>query len=266
MPETLHDIVKNTFKEKLATGQIVSTLTVRVFRGVEIARIAKSCGFDALFIDLQHSALSLETTSQLCIAALTAGITPIVRVPGYKPEYVSRVLDGGAMGVLLPHADSPADLEKVVSYSKFPPLGDRSTGGGLPQLQYRSWAETETFKIMNEATMVMAQIETPAAVDRVEEIAGVSGIDAFMVGTNDLCAGFGIAGQHGHELVRQAYVRTIAACGKHQKYVGIGGISNRKLIAEYVGLGARIVATGTDISIMMETGSERAQFVQSLIV
>jgi 4-hydroxy-2-oxoheptanedioate aldolase len=170
------------------------------------------------------------------------------------------------MGVTVPGINSPDEVRKVVSYSKFPPLGDRSTGGGLPQLQYRSWPEAETFEVLNEATIVLATIETLAALDRIEEIAAVDGLDVLMVGTNDLCAGFGIPGQHGHELVRKAYLRIITACGKHGKYVGVGGIPDRKIIAEYIHLGARVVSTGTDLSIMMQTGSERAQFVKSLRV
>ena len=264
MPEPLRSMVRNSFKEKLAQGGVASTLTVRLFRGAEIARIAKTCGFDALYVDLQHSVLSLETAGQICVAALSAGIATIVRVPGYGPEYVSRVLDGGAMGILAPHVESVADAEQVVAHCRFPPFGERSTGGGMPQLQYRGYPQNETFEVLNEMTTVMAQIETPAGLERVEEIAAVKGIDAFMVGANDLCAGLGIPGQHGHQLVRDAYARVIEVANRHGKYVGIGGISDRQLIADYVGLGARIVATGTDLSILMEAGSERARFVQSL--
>jgi len=266
MPETLRDMVRNTFNEKLAQGQVVSKLSVRVFEGIEIAHIAKSCGFDALYIDLQHSALSMETTSQQCIAALGVGITPIVRVPNCEQEYVSRVLDGGAMGVTIPEVNSSADVKKAVSYSKFPPIGERSTGGGLPQLQYRNWPQAETFEVMNAATTLLVNIETPSALDCVEEIAAVGGLDVLMIGTNDLCAGFGIPGQHGHELIRKAYARVIAAGRRHGKYVGVGGISDRKLIAEYVDLGARVVSCGSDLSAIMTAGNERVRFVRSLIV
>lgn len=92
----------------------------------------------------------------------------------------------------------------------------------------------------------------------------MSGVDGFMVGANDLCAGYGIPGQHGHELIRSAYARVIAAADKAGKWVGVGGISDKQLIAEYVKLGARIVATGTDVSLLMEAGTERAKFVASL--
>ena len=264
MPETLRDIVRNTFKEKLAEGRVVSTMMVRLFPSPEIAHIAKSCGFDVLIVDLQHGALSLETTSHICTAALQAGITPFVRVPNYEPEYVSRVLDGGALGIVAPHVSSAADAQKVVANSKFPPLGSRSTGGALPHLRYRSWPEDEMMEVMNEATGFMALIETPAALERVEEIAAVDGVDILMLGVNDMCAGLGIAGQHEHELLRKALMRIIAACRKHGKYVGLGGLSNRKVIAEFVSLGARVVGTGNELSTLMVTGSERVQFIQSL--
>lgn len=265
MPETIRDIVRNTFNEKLAQDRVVSKLSVRVFGGIEIVHIAKSCGFDALYIDLQHNALSLETVSRQCIAALGAGITPIVRVPGCRKEYVSRILDGGAMGVTIPEVHSCAEVEEAVRYSKFPPIGERSTGGGLPQLQYRNWPQAEAFEAMNAATTLLVNIETVAALDGIEEIAAVKGLDVLMIGTNDLCAELGIPGQHGHDLIRKAYARIIAAGRRHGKHVGVGGISDRKLVAEYVALGARVVSCGSDLSAMMTAGSERVQFVRGLI-
>jgi 4-hydroxy-2-oxoheptanedioate aldolase len=92
------DILRNNVKEKLARGEVVASMTVRLVRGIEIARIARTAGFDMLYIDLEHSSFSIETTSQICIAALEAGIAPFVRVPANTPEYISRVLDGGALG------------------------------------------------------------------------------------------------------------------------------------------------------------------------
>src|SRR3954465_12570724 len=118
MAEQLRSIVRNVFKEKLAAGLVGSTLSIRVCSSIEIVTMAKTCGFDALYIDLQHSSLSIETTSQLSIAALAVGITPVVRIPSYGPEYVLRVLDGGAMGVLAPDVGSAAVAEKIVALCK----------------------------------------------------------------------------------------------------------------------------------------------------
>src|SRR5262245_65093466 len=93
MPEGPRAIVRNNVKEKLARGEVVASMTVRLTRSVEIARLAKTAGFDSIYVDVEHSSLSLETTSQICVAALEAGVAPFVRVPSTRPEHVSRVLD-----------------------------------------------------------------------------------------------------------------------------------------------------------------------------
>src|SRR5215471_20485319 len=96
-------------------------------RDIEIARIAGTAGFDSLYVDLEHASFSLETTGQICMAALEAGITPLVRVPSVAE--VSRVLDAGALGVIAPHVQSADDARAYVAAAKFPPLGHRSAAG-----------------------------------------------------------------------------------------------------------------------------------------
>src|ERR1700683_4357647 len=93
MPAKISDVLRNHVKDKLARGEVVASITVRLTRGIEIARIAKTAGFDSLYVDMEHSSFSLETTGQICMAALEAGVTPFVRVPGIAE--VPRVLDAG---------------------------------------------------------------------------------------------------------------------------------------------------------------------------
>src|SRR6266700_2303483 len=93
MSERPSEIVRNNVKEKLARDEVVASMTVRLVRSVEIARIAKTAGFDSIYVDVEHSAFSLDATSQICMTALEVGITPFVRVPSNGPEYISRVLD-----------------------------------------------------------------------------------------------------------------------------------------------------------------------------
>src|SRR5260370_13647183 len=130
----IRDIRRTNVIEKLTRGQVVASMTVRLVRSVEIARIATTAGFDTLYVDLEHSSFSLETCGQICMAALEAGITPFVRVPANTPDYISRVLDGGALGVIAPHIRSAADARAVGKAAKFPPLGRRSESGGLRHL------------------------------------------------------------------------------------------------------------------------------------
>src|SRR6201996_9805577 len=148
----IRDVLRNHMKEKLAGGEVVAPMTVRLSRSIEIAQIAAASGFDTLYVDLEHNTLSIDTCCQICIAAQAIGITPLVRVPANTLEYICRVLDGGAMGVITPHVRSAGEARAMVDLVKFPPLGHRSAGGALSQYQYRSFPLAETNAAMNEAT------------------------------------------------------------------------------------------------------------------
>src|SRR3954465_12148012 len=97
------EILRNNVKEKLARDEVVASMTVRLVRTIEIARIARTAGFDSLYVDLEHSGFSLEPFGQICMPAVEAGIAPFVRVPANTPDYICRVLEGGALGIIAPH-------------------------------------------------------------------------------------------------------------------------------------------------------------------
>lgn len=265
MSNALEEILRNGVREKLEAGEVVASMMVRLVRGVEIARIAKSAGFDTFYIDLEHCSFSLETASQICMAALEVGIPAFVRVPANTPEYITRVLDGGAMGVIAPHVRSAAQAREVVRHARFAPQGDRSANGGLPHLQYRSFPTAEANLALNRSTMVILMMEALDALEQVEEIAAVDGVDMLLVGTNDLTAEMGIPGQYDDPRVEAAYRRTIEACRRHGKHVGIGGLASRPdLVEKFVRMGARFVSTGTDLSFLMAACTAKAKAVASL--
>jgi 4-hydroxy-2-oxoheptanedioate aldolase len=111
----------------------------------------------------------------------------------------------------------------------------------------------------------MIQFENAAALGKAEEIVAVPGIDMVMIGTNDLLCDWGIPEQYEHPKVREAYAATIAACRKHGKHVGVGGLATRpKLVAEFVRMGARYVSTGTDLAFLMGACGERAKQVRDI--
>jgi 4-hydroxy-2-oxoheptanedioate aldolase len=261
------ELVRNVVKEKLARNEVVASMTIRLTRGVEIARLASTAGFDMIYIDLEHSTMTLDAAGQICLAALSAGIAPMVRVPANTPEYIQRVLDGGALGIIAPGISSADEARAVVKAVKFPPLGERGAGGALPHLEYRSFPTAEANAALNEATMVIVQFESSEALEHAEEIAAVEGVDMALIGVNDMLASMGLAGQYEHPKVREAYARTIEACRKHGKHVGVGGLSTRpKLQAEFVGMGARMISTGTDIQFLLAAMTEKAKQVHEIKV
>src|SRR5437763_8596615 len=184
MTPNINELLRNHVKEKLRRDEVVASMTVRLIRGIEIARIAKTAGFDSLYVDLEHASFSLETTSQICIAALEAGVTPLVRVP--SAAEVSRVLDAGALGVIAPHVQSADEARRYVEVAKFPPLGHRSAAGPLPHLHYRSFPAAQADAALNEATILIVQFESEQALSNADAIAAVGGVDLVMIGSNDL--------------------------------------------------------------------------------
>jgi 4-hydroxy-2-oxoheptanedioate aldolase len=263
MPVKASEVLRNHLKEKLARGKVAASMTVRLVHGIEIARIAKTAGFDSLYVDMEHSSFSFETTSQICMAALQVGVTPLVRVPGV--DEVQRVLDGGALGVIAPHVRTADEAREYVRAAKFAPLGDRSNAGPLPHLQYRSFPTAEANAALDAATMVVVQFESDEALINADEIVAVPGVDMVLIGTNDLLADWGIPGQYDNARVREAYEITIAACRRHGKHAAVGGLTTRpNLVADFVRMGARYVSTGTDLGFLLGACIAKAKDVHDI--
>lgn len=120
------ELLRNPLQERMASGGVGMCLFVQKFTSIDIALTAKTCGFDALYIDLEHSMISESDAAQICVASLLSGVTPLVRLPNHSPDVVNRVLDSGALGVLAPHVDSAAQAKAIVDACKFAPDGSRS--------------------------------------------------------------------------------------------------------------------------------------------
>lgn len=251
-------------KRKLEAGGLAASLNVMHWRGVNIAGIARECGFDWLFIDLEHNSMDLDTAAQLCVAALPTGVTPIVRVPSHDQFQSTRILDGGAMGVVVPHVDTPEQARRIVANCKYPPLGHRSLTAPLPQLGFATVPVADAIEILNRNTLVIVMLETPLAIANADAIAAVAGVDGLMIGTNDLSAEMGIPGQFGHVRIEEAYRIMIGACTAHGKFPGMGGIYDHVLMEKFIRLGVRFLLGGGDVALLMAAGKARTAFLRGL--
>src|SRR5260221_5142025 len=186
--------VRNPARERLEGGELAVGLGIRLGRSGDIAKILKTSGYDWVFLDLEHSPMSLDTASQISVAALDTGISPIVRVPAMQMAMATRALDGGALGIIMPHVDTAAEARAIVDHLKYPPVGHRSVSGAQPQFDYRAMQTGELTAALNAATLTVVMVETPKAIANVDAIAAVPCVDVLLVGTNDLAAEMRIAG------------------------------------------------------------------------
>jgi 2-keto-3-deoxy-L-rhamnonate aldolase RhmA len=247
---------------QLRAGKLAVGLGLRQARTVDIAQIAKTAGFDWLFIDCEHNSMGTDTAAQISSAALGVGITPVVRVAGKEHWLSSRMLDNGAQGIVIPHVDTELEAKRIADHCRFPPIGHRSMGGGLQQIGFASMPVGEAARIVNEETLVVVMLESPKAIENCEAIAAVKGIDALLIGTNDFCFELGIPGQFNDPRVEDAYKKMIAACQKHGKFAGMGGMYTGELIQKYVGMGVQLILSGSDFSLLMAAATQRASLVR----
>ena len=250
-------IITNETKRKSYAGEVTLGVGVRMARTVEVGLAMKAAGFDWLFIDLEHGPFDLETAQQISIAALTQGITPLVRVSSLDGHLSARILDGGAQGIVLPHVNNAQQAEEFVRICKFPPAGERSAGGGLAHGRFEAIGAAELLSGVNDETLLVAMIETPEAGEAADAIAAVAGIDVLLIGTNDLSTGMGIVGQHDHPRINKVYDQVNAACAKHGKVAGMGGSYDPQTIARRIGEGMRFILSGSDLGFM--SAGARAQ-------
>ena len=240
-------------------------MIVKQARTVEIAVAAKSCGFDAIYVDMEHSVIPESAAAQICVAALSIGITPLVRVPSHDPYYAARILDAGAMGVVVPHVNTASEARAIVAACKFAPLGERSVAGSWPHLGYRSYPADQVRSAFNKETLVAVMLETPEAIANADAIAAVEGVDMLHIGSTDLCDAFGIPGQFGHPKIEQAFATVVEACRKHGKVAGVGGMATEpELTKKILRMGVRFVTAGNDWGFMISAARQRAQMLREL--
>ena len=258
----------NPLAERMKKGELGLNLMIRHARTVDIALAARTCGFDGLFFDLQHGVISEQEVSQMAVAAMNMGVTPLVRVPEKDYAAALRMLDNGALGIIMPEVTTVEDARNTVAACKYPPVGNRGAFGGWAHFGYRGVPTAEARKAINDATLVILMIESKAALANIEAIAAVPGVDVIHIGTNDLSTDLGHPGEMSHPDVMAAVERVVKACRANGKHAGVGGLYGggdaAKALAAVVKLGARFITSASEWNLMMAAGTERVKGLRSI--
>ncbi|KAI6799747.1 putative 4-hydroxy-2-oxovalerate aldolase [Hortaea werneckii] len=243
--------VSNPWRDRILKGEVCSVMSCKFFVSNEVAMMVKMAGIDGMFIDMEHSVLTIRDVSQLVLACNYVGVSPIVRIPSKSHWHLSRILDAGAAAVVIPHCETVQEVKDVVRNAKYGPLGIRGCANNQPILNFQTVPTLVANDLLNRETMVIPMIETPAAVELADDFFAIDGVDGILIGSNDLCTDLGIPGKYDDPRYLGSVEKIIAAGVKAGKPIGIGGIGGRlDLLERFFKLGATWSLSGGDGSIL----------------
>jgi 2-keto-3-deoxy-L-rhamnonate aldolase RhmA len=206
--------------------------------------------------------MSIESVRDLCFAALPTGVTPLVRVSLTDISMGARLLDNGAMGIIVPDVETAEQAAEIVRNYRFAPVGKRSVGASYPQLGFEGYPPNEAMRLLNENILLVAMIESSRGVENASAIAAVPGIDVLHIGSNDLLIEMGIRDQLGTEKHFAICDRVIKACRQHNKIFSIGGVRTPELQQRFIAAGARMLTTNSDVAFLMMAAKDYAKSVR----
>jgi 2-dehydro-3-deoxyglucarate aldolase/4-hydroxy-2-oxoheptanedioate aldolase len=207
----------NAVKRTLAAGGVSLGTMMMEFATTGIGRIAAEAGAEFAVFDMEHTGWSMETIRELMATSRAADIVPLVRVPTLQYHFISRVLDIGAMGVVVPLVTDAEQAREIVECAKYPPTGRRGTAFAVAHDDYRGGELAAKIQQINDEVMIIAQIESACGIEEVDRIAAVDGVDALWIGQYDLTTSLGIPGQFDRPEFREATRRVVEACQRHGK-------------------------------------------------
>ena len=209
-PAVTPAVWENPLKKLLREGKPVIGMTVTV-SSADVVLQAARVGFDFVWIEMEHSPITLETARNMILATQGTGLTPIIRVPVNELWTAKRALDCGALGVVFPFTSTPELAHQAVAACKYPPLGRRGAGPGLPTLRWPAPNGYADFADQN--ALVITIIEEKRAVENIDAILDTPGIDVVFIGVNDLSYSYGDRGRQTPQVV-EAIKKIVAAAKK----------------------------------------------------
>jgi len=238
---------ENAAKRKMLAGEAAFGYSLGLGSAL-VAEALAGCGIDFVMVDTQHGSFGPEGATAALMAANAGGATPMVRVAFNEYTRIGRLLDDGALGVVVPLVNDPEDARRAAAACRLPPIGDRSFGWGRATAygdDYADWIDQEMF--------VAVQIETTRAVENAEAIMATPGIDGCWIGPSDLALSMGVLPRDGgkDDGVQRAIERVLAACRDTGKIPGYAAFTPADAAAR-AAQGFRFLTAGSDRGFLME--------------
>ncbi|MHB1457860.1 MAG: HpcH/HpaI aldolase family protein [Armatimonadota bacterium] len=250
-------VCEGLLKKRVKNNDVLISATILDSRSPGVIEAYEAAGYDMVLIDREHSALNSETIGDLVRVARCLGFPVMVRAAEDCYHEINRVLDQGADGIFVPRIKSREQVERIVQMVKYKPLGIRGfAGSSCPIGKYAGWdSPQEQVDAVNNNTVVGIQIETQEALDNLDDILSVDGVDVAVIGNDDLSMSMGLIGQTKGAKYIQTVERIIEACNRHGVLPGIA-VGDPETTVFWINKGAKMIWYACDIY-MLYAASKR---------
>lgn len=246
------------FRDALELQGRARCLSVRLIAEPVVAHMAAAAGFEAIYVDLEHSVISPAEAASICLAADMHGMAAWLRLPPeFSPSGLGALLDAGVMGFILTGLEDAEAVKSFISATRFPPYGQRSINWATPSSGYRFPADVEVHLAQKPYVAVM--IETEAAVEMAREIAALDGVDMLFMGCGDLSLTLGLKGQTDNPQIADMCTKVALACREYGRDFGLGGAGKApQLVADMLAVGPTMLTGGSDQSLLADAFHRQA--------
>jgi len=229
---------------------VVGTMLTEV-RSPEILRAIAAAGLDFVFLDTEHSSYDLQMVNDMIRAGRSAELSCYVRVS--DPEYflIARTLDAGAHGIMAPRVETEEQVKRVIAATKYPPKGKRGYGLRSIITDFESGTVKEWIEKLNDDTMIILQIESKKAIDSIDQLISLEGVDAAVIGPTDLSISLGVPGQLDHPIMIEHIGKVVEACEKRGIASG-AHLRSLEMLEYWRDRGMRMLTYSTDIDLLMD--------------
>lgn len=246
---------ENNVKCALREGRTALGTMVVEFTSPEVARMLRIAGFDYIFIDTEHGAFDHESVTNIIRAGRSMDLTCLVRVPDNAYHLIARTLDLGAHGIMVPRTETVEQVENIVRAAKYPPWGTRGFGVRPIVTDYELGSVPDQIEHLNKDTIVVIQIESKQAIDSIDDLVSVKGVDVALIGPNDLSISLGVPGEHEHPSMIEAIQKVVDACAKKRIASGIH-VRDMSVLQFWMERGMTFITFDTDIGLLITAAAQ----------
>jgi 2-keto-3-deoxy-L-rhamnonate aldolase RhmA len=241
----------NSLRARILAGQPVIGTMIQEVGTSFLVHALSNAGFDFVYVDMEHGRFGLETAVGLIQTIRLTDMVPLVRVPDNQYPLIARVMDAGAQGVMIPRVDTRRQAETAVQSVRYPPLGQRGLAVARGHNDYKRQDSLSFAQEANRENLLIVQIESKCAVDNVDEIISVPGVDIALIGPSDLSQSLGISMKMDHPVMVEAIEKVVAACKQHNVIAGLH-VGDLKALRYWSQNGILLLSGSSDLDILLD--------------